>query len=263
MVPRFVAFLCLFLASAASADTQWRAVDVSGRPGVTQRFLYASPEQPVAAVILFSGGQGNLRLTEDGVMRGLDGNMLVRSRQLFIDQQLAVAVVDAPSDRQGAPYLAGFRQKPEHVADIKAVIAWLKQQNAKPVWLVGTSRGTQSAAFIATQLSPADGGPDGVVLTSTIVSDTGGRPVPDMPLQDVKVPVLIVHHEKDGCVYCSYSEIPQMAEKFRNSPRKEVIAVTGGENVGNPCDAWAYHGFNGIERDVVERIGAWIRRTAV
>jgi len=34
-----------------------------------------------------------------------------------------VAVIDAPSDRQSDPYLAGFRQTAHHVADIKATIA--------------------------------------------------------------------------------------------------------------------------------------------
>lgn len=40
-----------------------------------------------------------------------------------------------------------------------AVIAWLKQQAPMPVWLVGTSRGTQSVGDIATESGPAQGGP--------------------------------------------------------------------------------------------------------
>jgi hypothetical protein len=35
---------------------------------------------------------------------------------------------DAPSDRQSAPYLGGFRQTTAHVEDVKAVIAWLRQE---------------------------------------------------------------------------------------------------------------------------------------
>jgi hypothetical protein len=27
---------------------------------------------------------------------------------------------------------------------------------------------------------------------------------------------------------------------------------------GDPCEAFAHHGYNGIERDVVARIAAWI-----
>jgi hypothetical protein len=30
--------------------------------------------------------------------------------------------------------------------------------------------------------------------------------------------------------------------------------------VGNPCEARAYHGFNGLESEVVGKIAAWIVR---
>ena len=52
----------------------------------------------------------------------------MRSRQLFAEQSLVAAVMDAPSDRQSSSSLNGFRQRREHVTDIKAVIAWLREQ---------------------------------------------------------------------------------------------------------------------------------------
>lgn len=70
---------------------------------------------------------------------------------LFARRGLIVATIDAPSDRQINPYLAGYRQRREHVEDIKAVIADIRQQANMPVWLIGTSRGTQSAAYIGLQ----------------------------------------------------------------------------------------------------------------
>ena len=192
-------------------------VDVPSRPGVTQRFLLLTPEKPKAAVILLAGGNGRLGISQDGSIRFLSGNFLVRARRLFTDKGFSVAVVDAPSDRQGLT-LKGFRQTPQHVADIKAVIAWLKQQSSLPVWLVGTSHGTQSAAFIATELSASQGGPDGLVLTSTILSDDRERAVPEMPLQRIAVPVLVVHHEQDGCSHCPFSAIPGLMRKLDGAP---------------------------------------------
>jgi len=99
-----------------------RVVDIPTRPGVTQRFLLLTPEKPKVAVILLAGGDGGLGISQNGRIRSLSNNFLVRSRQLFADRGMSVAVVDAPSDRQKMA-LKGFRQKPEHVADIKAVIA--------------------------------------------------------------------------------------------------------------------------------------------
>ena len=253
--------LCAALAgqAAIAQSTEPRVVDIPTRPGVTQRFVYIAPAgAPKASVILLAGGHGGLKIYEGGSFGWGGGNFVVRTRQQFVDAGLAVAVVDAPSDKQSPPYLSGNRQTPEHVADMLAVIAWLKQQAPVPVWLVGTSRGTQSAAYIATEASPAQGGPDGIVLTSTILTDPKGRAVPMMPLEKLSIPVLVVHHENDGCKICAFSDMPAMMQKLAKTPKAELISVTGGQSRGDPCEAMAYHGYNGIEADVVGKINRWV-----
>lgn len=243
--------------SLAQAQTPQKVVDIPTRSGVSQRMIVLSPPEPKAAVVLMAGGHGGLQVLPNGSMKWGEGNFLVRTRQKFADQGLLVVVVDAPSDRQSLPFLNGFRQTPEHVADIQAVIAWVRESAKVPVWLVGTSRGTQSAAYIATELSGALG-LDGLVLTSTILSDAKGRPVTAMPLGKLKLPVLVVHHEQDGCLHCSFSDMPAMMDKLVNMPRRQLLTFTGGNNKGDPCDAFAYHGFNGLETEVVRQTAAWI-----
>ncbi|MCM3904231.1 MAG: lysophospholipase [Pyrinomonadaceae bacterium] len=255
---RFILFCFLALPGQLWAETQ-RVVDIPTRPGVTQRMVLVEPEKPKAAVVLFPGGHGGLQISPTGDFNWGERNFLVRARQLFSKNGLMVAVVDAPSDRQKPPYLGGFRQTSEHVADIRAVIAWVRQQANIPVWLVGTSRGTQSIAFIATQLTLADGGPDGIVLSSTMLTDKpGNRPVPEMPLSKIQIPTLVVHHKRDGCEHCQYGDIPRLMEKLTNASRKELLTFEGGKNQGDPCEAMAYHGFNDIEPVVVRKISEWI-----
>ena len=266
----FRALVLSFLLAPIAVATAWsqanpavqftqQVIDVPTRPGVMQRFVYLVPQHPIATVILFAGGEGGLQISAEGEFKGGGGNFLVRSRQLFVEHGFAVAVVDAPSDRQSFPFLGGFRQTAQHVDDIKAVMAWLRQQAALPVWLIGTSRGTQSAAFIATQLDRSNGGPDGLVLTSTILRDNkGGRAVPDMELQRLRIPVLVVHHEQDGCKLCGFSDIPRLMDALSAVSQKELISVRGGTSQGDPCEARAYHGYNGIEQDVVTRIADWV-----
>ena len=210
--------LLLAAASGVRAQTP-QVVDVPSRPGVTQRILVITPEKPKAAVILFAGGDGGLTLDADGRIPKLGGNFLVRARQLFAEQGLTTVVIDAPSDRQSPPFLSGYRQTNGHVADVKAVIAWLRQQSKIPVWLIGTSRGTQSAAYVATQLPPADGGPDGIVLTSTVLSDRRSRAVPEMALDRIRIPVLVTHHREDSCRVCRFSDVPQLMERLTTPPR--------------------------------------------
>ena len=247
-------------ASTGSSDVAQRVVDVATRPGVIQRFLLLSPREPKATVVLFAGDDGGLNIAADGRFQNgnLALNFLVRSRQLFVEHDLAVAIVDAPSDRQGFPFrnLSGFRQTPAHAADIKAVIAWLREHVEAPVWLIGTSRGTESVGYVATQLRGRDG-PDGIVLTSTILAD-GDRSVPAMELETLRIPVLVVHHVEDGCRFCLFRDMPALMHKLDATPMKELIAVNGGVSSGNPCQAFAYHGFNGIEGVVVARIAGWI-----
>ena len=252
--------LCWMCFSCAYAQTTQTVVDIPTRPGVSQRMVVLTPPAPKAAVVLFAGGHGGLRIYPNGSFNYGDGNFLVRSRQLFADQGLLVVVVDTPSDRQSYPYLSGFRHTPEHAADIKAVIAWLRAQAKVPVWLVGTSRGTESAAYVATELPPAEG-PDGLVLTSTILADDTSRAVTAMPLERLRIPVLVVHHEQDGCRFCLYSDIPRLMERLSGTTRKQLLSFKGGTSVGDPCEAFAHHGYNGLERDVVEQIVAWIVAT--
>jgi pimeloyl-ACP methyl ester carboxylesterase len=251
-----LAYVCA-LSSPAIAQITERVVDVPTRTGITERIIVLTPSAPKAVVILLAGGHGGLQIANDGSMQWGKGNFLVRSRRLFADHGLMVVVLDAPSDRQSPPYLDGFRQTKDHAADLKAVIAWSRETARAPVWLVGTSRGTQSAAYVATELPRADG-PDGVVLSSTILTDPRSRPVTAMPLGNIAVPVLVVHHEQDACRLCNFADVPSLMSKLSNAPRKELLAFKGGENRGDPCEAFAYHGYNGLEGDVVRQTAAWI-----
>jgi pimeloyl-ACP methyl ester carboxylesterase len=249
--------MCI-LPAQARAETPQQVVDLPTRAGITQRMIVLAPPEPKATVILFSGGDGGLNIQPDGTLKRGKGNFLVRTRQMFADQGLLVAVVDAPSDRQDFPYLQGFRETAGHVADIKAVIAWARGQAKGPVWLVGTSRGTQSAAYVATELSGGSDGPDGLVLTSTILTDKKERPVPSMPLDRLRIPVIVAHHKDDACKFCDYSRIPGLMDKLSNAPRKQLLTFSGGESKDDPCESYSYHGYNGIESDVVSQVSAAI-----
>ena len=256
LILAIVAAACIVGGKVGMAQ-DFKAVDIPTRAGVTQRFLYAAPPNARAVVVLFTGGNGALQITETGELRSGAGNFLVRNRQRFAQEGLAVIVVDSPSDRQGGNFLNTFRQTDEHVRDISSVIAWARENAKVPVWLVGTSRGTQSAAWASTRLTGKEG-PDGLVLTSTILNDARTRPVPAMDIGKLAIPVLVVHHEQDGCNQCRFHEMPRLMEKLPAGIRKELITYTGGLNVGDPCEPRAYHGFNGLDAEVVHRISEWI-----
>ena len=197
---------------------------IPSRPGVTQSFLLVHPpDQPVAAAVFFAGGNGALRLGSGRV--GLAGNFLVRTRARFAEHGLLVAVVDAPSDHPAG--LDGFRTTAAHATDVQAVIAALRAEAAVPVWVVGTSMGTVSAANAAARLTT--GGPDGLVLTSSVTRQGRERSetVGDVRLKDVRVPTLVVHHRQDACRVTPYADTVALLRDFSAVPRRQLFRSTG------------------------------------
>ncbi|HKZ08944.1 MAG TPA: alpha/beta hydrolase [Methylomirabilota bacterium] len=255
------AAILLALAVAPAWAQAERVVDVPTRPGVTARLLLIETPGAKATVILFAGGHGGLQIAPNGKIGWGAGNFLVRTRHMLAGHGLNVVTLDSPSDRQASPFLSGFRQSRGHVVDVKAVMAYLRQHGGVPVWVMGTSMGTLSATFVTTELPRESGGPDGLVLTSTILSFPGARAVPGMPLGFIKVPVLVVHHKQDGCDHCKLAELPAVMDKLSAASRKELMLFEGG-SVRNPdpCEAFTHHGYLGIESDVVAKIAAWIVR---
>lgn len=250
-------FLVVFLLAALSlfADISSRVVDVPTRSGVSERLLILTPESFHAVVVLFAGGHGGLQLSSEGNFGWGEGNFLTRSRELFAKEGLMVVIVDAPSDRQREPYLNGFRQTKEHVQDITAVLEWIQTQTNAPIWLVGTSRGTQSVAYAAIE-NPAN--IHGIVLTSSILYDAKSTAVSEMKLEKLSMPVLVVHHQNDGCSHCSFDLTNALMVKLTSTSSKELIVIKGGQTKGDPCNAFGYHGYNGVEQEVVTKISKWI-----
>ncbi|MDB5882002.1 MAG: hypothetical protein JWP43_1880 [Ramlibacter sp.] len=261
-----LAFLALLLWCAASFAQQAQIVDLPTRPGITQRMLVIQPEQPTAVVILLTGGAGRLGIFDNGSMRN-EGNFLVRSRSLFVQRGFAVVLVDTPSDHSRPPFLDGtFRESEEHARDLGAVVTWSRQRFGKPVWLVGTSRGTQSAAHAATMLKDA-AAVDGLILTSTILGSSrfgtsSARPVQEMAVQTLQMPVLVQHHAQDQCQSCSPALLPTLMAKLPAAGSR-LITYEGGRSEGPPCEAFAHHGFNGIEDKVVADMAAFIGQPAL
>lgn len=179
---------------------------------------------------------------------------MVRTRGLFANNGYITVVVDSPLKRkQGMK--DGFRTSHEHVTDIKAVINYLKNKypNQK-IWIIGTSRGTESVAHLAINLQNEI---NGIVLTSSVTNSRKykrGTVLLDMNLEKINVPTLIVSHKNDGCKVTPSSDSPKLYHMLNTKINKKLIYVNGGYEKGNPCKAKSYHGFLGIENDVVDII---------
>jgi len=238
---------------ARAADT---LVTVATRPGVTVSYWYMPRDNASATLVLLPGGAGGIGY-RDGQPQS--GNFLVRSRDLFAAQGFHVAAVGRPSDV--ADMDTGFRAGAAHVADLARVIDDLRARSAAPIWLVGTSRGTVSAAAAAIALGPERVA--GAVLTSSITAYRLPGAVPTQALDRIRVPVLVLHHERDACASCAPHEVPLIIKGLTSAPvRKLVWARDGGPPRGDPCEAFHWHGYIGMEAQAVETITRFVRSPA-
>jgi pimeloyl-ACP methyl ester carboxylesterase len=237
---RLVLVLATLLPFIAHAQERF---DLPTRSGVTQPVYASFVAKAPASLILFPGG--------DGIYARGQRNFLIRIAPDLLRAGFTVLVIDAPSDHSGGMSWP-FRASPEHAADIAAVVDWAKSRSPAPVWLIGTSRGSVSAANGAASLGKRIGG---VVLTSSVWA----RGMAAIPLEKIIVPVLVVHNHDDGCQESPFAGVDYAMARMTGAPAKQLLAVSGGISRSDACQAMSPHGYLGIESQVVTPVTEWIR----
>lgn len=242
----------------ANAAPRESVASVTSRPGVTQSYFLIKPETAARAIaVLFVGGDGELGLKASGPTRGT-GNFLMRVRRSLADAGLVLAFPDTPSDQSGDP--GRFRTTPQHAEDIAAVVKAVAAAHPKlPVFLIGTSRGTISAANGAARLPP--GAITGLVLTSTVTvqGKRGQESVYDVPIQDIRLPVMALAHRDDGCYVTPPATVAALLDAMPEAPRKDAFSLSGGDSgKGDACGAKSHHGFLSIDDRAVTTMVGWI-----
>jgi len=246
-----VLLACLAVSSAMAQDG---LVALSSRGDVGITYWWMPREGAVATVLLFSGGHGGIGLKDaDGVPQS--SNFLIRARDEFARAGFNVALVGNPDDaKQMTP---AFRRSEEHQADVRAILDDIGQRSAVPVWLVGTSQGTLSAAANGVVLGSRIAG---VVLSSTVTGSQPGGSVADIALEHITVPVLIFQHKRDACRITPPAAAKRLISRLLSAPVKQYIDVDGGtEPSSGPCEAFHHHGYVGMEAQAVEQISRWIK----
>ncbi|HEY2629125.1 MAG TPA: alpha/beta hydrolase [Usitatibacter sp.] len=246
--------LLLAVALAAQlAVAEDRLIGIETRPGVKVAYWWMERPDAKATIVLLPGGEGGIGMKE-GTPHSQ--NFLVRSRDFFADAGYNVAVVGKPSDKEALD--PRFRASDEHMADLRAITEKLAKLG-KPVWLVGTSLGTISAAAAASTQPPMPIA--GIVLSSSVTSASSTAPfsVPMLPLANVRVPALVMHHKYDRCPLCQPGQAYRIEEALVNAPAKKLLLVSGGGMPQGPvCEALHNHGYIGMEKEAVGYITAFI-----
>ena len=265
---KLVCLLALALLNTiATADTIEESLESVSSRGQEQRFILTRPAgAPTAALLLFAGGHGKLSLGsmfgKPTIGWGRDNN-LVRTRKDYAESGFVVATLDAPSDLDKMN--AVWRMGPDHAEDIAAVATFLRQQADVPLWAVGTSMGSFSAVNAALSLGDQV---HGLVLTSAVTRSKRKwkiyadypNGVIDMEIAAFGGPVMVVNHEQDGCGLTPAVDIDRLGDAFSSSVEVGKAVFSGGDTPrSDPCSALSYHGYLGIEQQVVDAIAAFIK----
>lgn len=249
---------CIIGTSHAQESKAIGVVQVETRPNVRVPIFEVWNSGAIATLVLFSGGAGGYgKLDPDGWPGSK--NFLIRTGKLWAAYPFNIVMVGRPTD--GIDLKDGsVRIGEQHTADNISVFKAIKGKSRLPIWLVGTSMGTISAASAAIQDS--EHLIAGIVLTSSVTAYKIKGAVPRQDLAKIRVPVLVVHHARDACKVCAPHEAKNIVGALSHAPLKELIFVeAGGGESGDPCEPMHFHGFIGAEAQAVALIAKWIEKT--
>jgi pimeloyl-ACP methyl ester carboxylesterase len=245
--------LALVAPLALAADD---LVTVSTRDTSISYLLVQGASPPRAIAVSFVGGNGMIdlakRARENRLRFGPGANFLIRARNDLAGDDIVDAIVDAPADHLPGGFSDADRMSADHARDIGTVLDDLgKRFPNVPVFLVGTSRGTISAAALGASISPKL---RGVVLTSTVtVADRTGPGLSAFDFATIRTPVLLVHHRDDACRSSPYAGAERLSKRF------PLVSVKGGDPPqSGPCDPQSPHGYLGRDADTMRAIRNYI-----
>jgi hypothetical protein len=268
MMPRLVMALSLLAALVPVRAAADPVVEIESR-GQKVRAVILNPANPKGAVILFAGANGRLDITPGGEITKLRFNQLVRTRSLYASAGYVTLVPDiAPSFKVGASGVVDlYRASRAFAQDIGAMVKYLRGLVPKPIVAVGTSRGSLSVANAVAKLKgEGDQRPDAAVLTSAFLKV--GAQVPDLTVfkiangnaRALDVPTMLVWHVADTCPHTSPTTVPPFRAWYQSSGRKlaEKSFSGGLPPKSEPCEAFAPHGFYGLDPEVVGAITGFV-----
>jgi hypothetical protein len=264
----FAIVLQIYPVSAQDAATQTVgmteeliSVDLSGdRKQVGVYTTSSSSTKPTRLAVLLPGYPSVVRpVVENSVMTNsrLSGNFLIRSRQFLVDETIASLIVDCPSD-SGDLCTSTYQTSKERQEDVDKLITEVKRRtpSISEVWLIGTSMGTISSAYMPIH-NPS--GYAGAIHTASITEPYARNSYRELGGFDYKktaVPQFFVHHAADPCFLTTYAGAKSITDKYKIP----LITVTGGSDFkGDACKAFTEHGFRGKEKDVMRNIGVIIK----
>ena len=227
-------------------------------------FLFQAKDAKVTLVFI-PGGGGNFGIQPDWTadnpyFSGTFNRMLRRlTNPKLTSGRSNVVIFDNP---RGMPYHRGWsfqRTGSDHISRIEEVAGFYGEKLGKPVWLIGHSAGSISITTLYKSLQDRKQEQlvAGLIYSAGVVGTS-------FDYDSTRLPVLVLHHENDGCVSTTPSNATHIYTRLREAGNtdSELVFLKTGKDFGDPC-ASGFHMYAGANEEAAQAIDQFIGRHLV
>ena len=200
-------------------------------------------------LVLLPGHPGRTGIQPGDVAVNNQTARLMQGMLTYAGLKMNLVVFDSPEPLQGI----GARAAGSHQVRVEEVVRFYRERLGRPLWLMGHSDGSISVSEF---LNRSDSNRHAVAGAILSASRNEARITTDW-----RLPVLVLHHERDGCDVTTYANAKrtfQAIERRNSGPTHFDTVVTGGAS-GPPCST-GYHMYERAYGEVRNYIGEFLKR---
>lgn len=238
--------LITFFFWALSSSVLAQIIDVPHQADAPTRTLLVSTTKPRAIVLLFQGGGGLARISDDGLVKSR--HTFVRSLNLWAQYGIDAVLVDSPYNLGHTK--SNLRGRQDHLNRVDEVVRFYKSKLNLPIWIFGHSMGSSTATYYANEFDSSGKMIAGIIIAGTISTAYLN--------QDVTIPVLGIHHQQDSCEVTPVLATSRIISGRSPKLISKLDIIDGGISEGGVCDSFAYHGFYQTESELIKRAAQFI-----
>ena len=234
----------------------------NGSSEPTMTFLYEAKD-PKVTMIFIPGGTGSVGVNENWNAARFSRSNYNRMLQRLSDPNMTsgminVVLFDSPQSLGDAQTYA--RSGADHLARIESVVRIYEERLKKPVWLMGHSNGTVSITefYKYLQKNKSENLVAGLIYSAGKNEASFG--------DSTRLPVLFIHHEKDGCPYANPYHTQKIFDELKkggNADSQLVLIKTGGPDGWKDVCHSGYHMYFGAEIEVTNVIDKFVTKNIV
>lgn len=229
----------------------------------TMTFLFEAKEA-AATLVFVPGGEGFHGIhakskATHGYFSFYPFNVMLRSLgdPKATSGRFNVVIFDSPERLPVTNHWSATRSGDEHLSRVEDVVRFYRAKLGKPVWVMGHSMGSISVTELHKRLQ--DGKREDLVAGLVVSAPVGGT---SLDYDTARLPVLVLHHERDPCASSPPAHARAIAAKLREggNTAAQLSTITGGGGTGGDVCFTGLHMYEGAEPDVAKVLDDFMGR---